>query len=165
MKTILLLIISALFLFSSCKKMDKKANDFILGNTFEIISLKVDDTEQLTIFLSDSCVCKKMYFSEVATSSFLNAYSVYFSECSNAPVPDLFSSIDNYTILKSTTVKPRKFAFISFNNFSQSEPLCSCGRFGTATYFTITDVDEKKNTFTYEADLPDGKWSITAKKI
>lgn len=156
-----LLIAAVVFLAMSCKKLHKKAQDMIPNHTWEIVGMTLDGEDVLAEFYEDSCFCKKMYFSTVESSDYPHEYSVYFKECNQ--VSTLFSSAGPYSILESESVKPRKYAFMAFNNFSQSVNACTCGRWGYASYYTITAVDTKKNTWQMVADLPDGRWQIDLK--
>jgi hypothetical protein len=152
-------IISLLLLAGACKKANKKAGEMIPGNTWEIASMKFNGEEVLDRFFADSCLCKKMHFSKSPSTEYPYEYRVYFKDCSSQ-ITGLFSSAGAYGIYEHTAVKPRKFAFLGFNNFTHSVNDCKCGRFGLATYFTITDIDTKKQTWSIKADLADGLWEL-----
>ena len=149
--------------------MNKRANEVIPGHVWEVTSLKLDGEEKLDAFYEDSCFCKRLTFT-TETNIILNGiqypnnYTVYFSDCNGKASWDEFPSLSAYSISLST-LKKRKYAFLGFHNYSNSDPTCTCGRFGFARYFTITDLDEKNETFTYSVDLPDGTWEVELKQI
>jgi hypothetical protein len=155
--------------FESCNKNKPKGlvNDLaeILPNAqFEITSVTLNGTERLEEFYRDSCFCKKLYFNWATYSipPYTQPYTVFFSDCNQTTDWGLFPSYGGYNFLESPH-KPKKYAYFNFNNFSQTQPNCKCGRFGYAKYFTATKV--KDNEIVYEADLTDGLWIVTMKKI
>lgn len=170
MKILILLLLSTVLLFSSCKKLNKKAMDALPGRMYEITSVTVDGVERLDEFYQDSCFCKNMFFSKTPQYKFGGKtydreFTVYFSDCNGKTVDEEFPSIGSYGISESTVSKPRKYAFMNFYNFSHSDPTCTCGRFGYARYYTIVDFDKKTGAFTYSVDLPGGKWEVKLKTV
>jgi hypothetical protein len=155
--------------FESCNKNKPKGlvNDLavILPNAqFEITSVTLNGTERLEEFYRDSCFCKKLYFNwaTYSVAPYTQSYTVYFSDCNRTTDWGLFpsSSSINYS---ENDPKPRKHANLSFNNYTQTNSNCTCGRYGYAKYYEVTKV--KDNEVIYEIDLPDGRWVVTMKKI
>lgn len=151
-------------LFVTCKKANKKAAEMIPGHTWEITSITHNGVEVLDQYFEDSCLCKKLYFSKEPETGFEKEYAVYFMNCSNTSNNGYYSSIGNYRFYESVDLKPRKYAYLSFDNFNNTDLNCSCGRYGTANSFTITNIDTKNDTWTMSSDLPDGLWVVKYKK-
>lgn len=157
-----LLLIWCIVLLNSCSKVVKKVPYNLPDEKYIITSLTLNGEEKLEAFYTDSCFCKELYFNYTFHDSlnYPNQNRVYFSDCNK--------TID-WGIIESKTpfgwnenAINRKFANLSFANYSQSNDQCTCGRFGWASYFLITEMNKKG--FTMQVEFPNEEWVIKLQK-
>ena len=161
-KPYIALIIGSLTVLISCSKAVKKVPFNLPDEKYVITSLTLNGEEKLEAFYSDSCFCKEVYFnySYYDTLNYPNQNRVYFSDCNKTVDWGIIESKGTFNW--SDNSLNSNAAELFFTNYSLSNNQCTCGRYGWASYFLITKMNNKG--FTMEVEFPGEKWVLKLQK-